>query len=230
MKITAENIGNKIAYEANGIKDWRIIGIAKNFKENYGIFIISDDYVPTSCLDMKGYDIETIDEYKVRSAKKEELKNWMTDYKKWKAFASGVSGASAQGGPTICEIVDWWNAWCRELLGTWGYQQPFCVNSYSYGYKFYTKYGYDDKFLNDSYLFHVDGTEKCYGYWLASISAEYAYRAKYGEYMLTVYRNAIESNKCCSTVFGIRPVVYLPINYYEIELWRDYVTDAWMIN
>ena len=113
--ITVKNIGDKIVYEANGIKDWRIIGITRDaYNRMIGIHIISEHCVPTSCLNMEGYDIKPVGKYGVKSRTRKELLKWMKDYEKCNCRESKLKVKKGYKGH---EIYNYW-----EKDNSWPYQ------------------------------------------------------------------------------------------------------------
>lgn len=189
-----------------------------------GIYIISGDCVPNDCLDMKGYEVKPVGKYNVKSRNEEELVKWMTDYEKWRVFASGVPGAVAMGGPKIRQFVNWFN----EVIG----HSALRVKPARYGYEryevYYSEYhgesGFRVSIPSGRDVFYSCGDAN--GYWLAAIST------CYGGYVFGVCGIKIDSIHC-TTGLGIRPVVYLPLQqllvYDDFELLLNSATMEWLL-
>ena len=81
--VTSSMYGYKVSnYSANGVTDWSLF-----YKDNSGVYIISDDYIPTD-----------LSEYGEAG---KNLADDMNDSTKWTSYVdSGISGAVAYGGPT----------------------------------------------------------------------------------------------------------------------------------
>lgn len=189
--VEASDYGKTINYSVtvDGItlNDWKVF-----YNDGTNVYIILGDYlnnllIPTST------GMTTTGTYQAYWASGSVADNTeavatLTNTENWSAFATGTGAQSATGGPTNEMFVASWNANPNTNATILTEGSP------AYG-------------LTDStglYIPHTSIYEGCYGYWLASPSAVYAYDVWYVYLLGYVDRNYFHSNAC-----GVRPIVCL---------------------
>ena len=136
--------------------------------------------------------------------------SYMMDTSKWSAFAGGVTGAYAIGGPTIELFVNSYNAKHDIKLGTYGTSANDITseNANSTGYKVKLETenwnDYCENFtVNRTWV--IMGGSKAYGYWLASPSSE-----SYNCILVVVNHGRIDGDVANESDYGFRPIVVIP--------------------
>ena len=141
---------------------------------------------------------------------------YMMDTSKWSAFAGGVAGVTAIGGPTIEMFVNSYNAVSShtDKLGTYGTSASDITseNANSNGYKVKMGTGSWDGWCEGletsgtgGNTWVRTGTDKAYAYWLASPSSNFS------SYVRHVYCNGyVNSINVSNASCGFRPLVSIP--------------------
>ncbi len=89
-QIKASNYGDSIKYSSNGVEDWKVF-----LNDGTNIYIITSDCVPDSSVP--------------EEFREEPLWGKMDNTTFWEAFAQGISGAFAIGGPGMKQFNDSFN-------------------------------------------------------------------------------------------------------------------------
>ena len=146
----------------------------------------------------------------------------------WSAYASGIGGESAIGSPTLNMFVASWNE-------KYPSDKIYCNNDSTTGYYFGTssvpttyaaslsgKTGYGNTLY---YPYQSVTSDSCYGYWLASPSANYT------NYVMNVRcgGSVDYSSGYYDYVYGVRPVVSLSSSIKGTSTTTDGVT-TWTLS
>ena len=131
----------------------------------------------------------------------------LLDPEAWKDFATGVDGAEAVGAPTLEMFIASWNEK--------GYTKLYCDNTNNRGYyvgknsnpsTLVCDVSSDEEGYNDSlYYPYITAAKDCYGYWLASPSAE-----GMDKLLFINYEGTIDIYEYYYRYGGVRPIVCLP--------------------
>ena len=246
--ISSINYGEYVDYpidlngDGNTANDWRIF-----FDDGEHVFIIAADYVPntSSYLNNTGTQMATSSTYclywteaptaqTVNSSTLSLVRQSWTDYStysnarcvstllnidNWDGFVNSDYAECAIGGPTLEMWVASWNAKGYTHLYTNtnanGYYTGNTENTTATSYVLSSDRGYND----DLYFPHKGILNNCYGYWLASPSADYTIRLKYIRCSSEVLGDNHDNIGC-----GVRPLVCLNSNITatkdEENIWR----------
>jgi len=169
---------------------WRVF---YNDKKTGNVYIILDGYLPNTLIpEVTG--ISTTGTYQAywnttNFSTNEDAVATLKNTVYWRAFASGVTGATAYGGVTNEMFVNSWN------------ENP-AVNETTI---FVNKFATDLKDSSKLYIPYNEPVEGCYGYWLASSHVETSSTIWF------VNHEGVKRNYYVySEVFGMRPLICLP--------------------
>ena len=224
------SVGDTVNYSTtlNGetLSDWKVF-----YKETKGntkyTWIILSDYLPNSYVNIS--NISKSGSYKVYSNSRTNLINAMTIKENWSdlvnngsingtALSTEVKGdtnVKAMGSPILELWRDSWNA------NHAGENNDIFIDQNSTGYLVqkgnnpgssdYSASMGNTGTLTNLYFPHTSATsDECYGYWLASPSANSAYRV-----MNVYYDGLVNGYDYDTTYFAFRPVVCLPSSVFE---------------
>ena len=227
-------IGDTVNYETtlNGqtLSNWKVF---YNDEENGKTYIILDDYLPNTAV--PAFDGKrTYSTYGVyASSNRKQLIDGLSTKSLWQEIINNgkVNGVDlsqeikddtenvwARGSPTLEMWVDSWNtSYPDDMLYTnkrtgmsdaigYGFYVGATENPASYNINLSSKDGYN----NPLYYPHRSGYKNCYGYWLASPSANI------GSYVMFVYYSGyVYYDRSSSYNYSARPLVCLPSNILE---------------
>lgn len=192
-KISALNYGDKVAYEANDISDWRIF-----YKDGENVFIIASDYLPNELINTEKTSLTRSNTYNVSWQVKPEFQisnklelfkatgytlnsnytnskytSTLLNIDNWTDFVDSSVASCAIGSPTI-EM--WLSSWNEKYSDTLSFGTA--KNGYKLGYNkngelstkinMNAKEGYKVDEADNMYYPHKGAVSNCYGYWLAS--------------------------------------------------------------
>ena len=257
VTITAENYGDKVAYSAGGVDDWKIF-----YKDDNYVYIITSDYLnntnlPTG-LKMSKYTNYPYSAYWASTgaftstgasditkaiANKYGL-GWLSDNSRkttynaratadllnvtaWtERFGNASKGIEAIGGPTLEMWVKSWNAKSTiqlktEYVTTGYYVGTTATESLSESYSISVS-GDTNLYKEGSLYFpYTAAKDNCYGYWLASPSADDS-----GAVMFVKCDGWVRGYCYDYYSRGVRPVVSLPSNI----MGEKNASGAWTVN
>ncbi len=183
--IKPENYGDSVNYSANHVNDWKVF-----LNDGSNVYLIASDYVPNNGMTITS-DVAKVagNDYCVYGNSRDGFVGWLTSTENWSAYAAGMDGATATGGPTLQQFWASYNG----KYGT-SYSEEYETLSSHIGYS------------STLYFPHTsiwNGTEV---YWLASPNSSYASNIECVTYYGSVYHGSYNGNNN----FGIRPLVCLP--------------------
>ena len=192
--ITGEDYGKYIDYavtvEGTTLDKWRVF---YNDKTTNNVYIILDGYLPNTLIpEETGMTTEgTCQAYwdTTNFSTNEQAVATLKNTTYWSAFAGGLNGATAYGGPTNTMFVNSWN-------------ENTTVNSKTLSVETLTTGLTDSSKLYIPYTESVDG---CNGYWLASPRVDY-----YNHMWDVDYSGRVYYHDLYNIHYGIRPLVCLP--------------------
>ncbi len=183
--IKAEYYGDNVNYSANGVSDWKVF-----LNDGSNVYLIASDYVHNSGMTVTS-DVAKVEgnDYCVKGNSRDGLVNWLTNESNWSAYASGLSGATATGGPTKPQFVQSYNA--------------------KYGTSHSSDLGNDSSFTVSEQVapYIIINTSNASAYWLSS-----TFSADTGGVWRVSNNGNVYNINFSNTSYGIRPLVKLPAN------------------
>ncbi len=184
--IHPEYYGDNVNYSANDVNDWQVF-----LNDGSNVYIISADVVPSNKMTL-GTDISKVENslYTVYANSQASFVNWLTTTSNWINYASGFTGISATGGPTLAQFVQSYNA-------KYGTNYSSDVNQESWTLE-----------NKSAPMYIIGSTKTAHGYWLASENLNdetYMGSISVGGLINKNYGYADQNR-------GIRPLVKLPTN------------------
>ena len=265
VTITAANYGDKVAYSAGGVDDWKIF-----YKDENYVYIITSDYLNNANLPT-GLNMSKSGTYSAYWVSADNFTStgaadittaiankyglgWLSasssstndnaratadllNVTAWTAkFGNASKGIEAIGGPTLEMFVKSWNEKSTIQLKTENDETGYFVGPTTTASLSEVADDYDDSkggyYVNvagDANLYkegslyfpYTDGKDNCYGYWLASPSANRS------SCVLFVRRDGyVNFNSYNRSTYGVRPVVSIPFNI----IGEKNASEAWTVN
>ena len=144
--IKPEYYGDNVNYSANDVSDWQVF-----LNDGSNVYIISADVVPSNKMTL-GTGISKVENslYTVYANSQANFVNWLTTTSNWINYASGFTGISATGGPTLAQFVQSYNA--------------------KYGTNYSSDVSQESWILENKSapMYIIGSTKTAHGYWLAS--------------------------------------------------------------
>ena len=179
-KILPTNYGDNVSYSANGVSDWKVF-----LNDGDNVYIIASDYVPNTNLN-KEDGITAIGTYSISGSSVEGLVNWLQTNSYWDIYTTGLSGATAKGGPNHKEF------WAS-------YNAKYGTDYGSLYHNIATQAGYNDLL----YFPHKEKWNGVAAYWLSSAESTTAVQWVYSSGYVGGGPNQQDYT-------GVRPLVKLP--------------------
>ena len=233
IPVVYPEIGSTVTYSTtlNGqtLNNWKVF---YNDEANGYTYIILDDYLPNAAVPASA-GLTNVNTYAVKTTtNRDDLINGLGTKSNWSSLLTGTLNGNAidysssqdanifaMGAPTLELWVNSWNtSYPSDTLYT--NTKTGMSGEYNYGYYIGTDYtGTTSTYVslssktgysNRLYFPHQSSLSNCYGYWLASPSANHD-----GAVMHVYCDGRVDGSSYSSNAYAARPVVCLPSNILQ---------------